>query len=169
MPRLKTACPKPKPKRSPLKKPLFSSIKQPSHTENLRAAATLRAKTKPLKKRNAKRAKSEFARCFHSKERVAWIKSLPCVVCGAISPIFNLVRGRSDNAHTAKDGMGRRAGYETIVPLCRSHHRIYDERQWPLANPVARARIAAGAPLIEAAWQRHAEGESPVSAWNVAP
>jgi hypothetical protein len=56
-----------------------------------------------------KRKPSEFARIYGSKERVAWVKAQPCVVCG---------RGPCENAHTEVGGIGYKAGYETIVPLC---------------------------------------------------
>lgn len=66
-------------------------------------------KRKAVKRRNPKRQRSEFARCYHSKERVAFVKALPCIVCG---------HGPCDNAHIESDGMGRKAHYTKIVPLC---------------------------------------------------
>lgn len=63
-----------------------------------------------IAKKNAKRRQSEFQRTYHSKARVAFVKGLPCVVCG-ISPC--------DNAHIEGGGMGRKADYDKIVPLCR--------------------------------------------------
>ncbi len=35
-------------------------------------------RTKPVRKTNPKRRQSEFSRCFHSRERVRWVKSQPC-------------------------------------------------------------------------------------------
>lgn len=40
-------------------------------------------KRTPIKKRNAKRRASEFARCYHSRARVAFVKSMPCLYCTA--------------------------------------------------------------------------------------
>lgn len=71
---------------------------------------------KPLRAKNAKRAASEFARCYHSEERVEWVRSLPCVVGGCRNDSI-------ENAHIEGDGTSRKAGYEKIVPLCRTHHR----------------------------------------------
>lgn len=118
----------------------------------------LKRKT-PVKKRNAKRRESEFARCYGSKARVAWIKSMPCIACSGLHPLFGMTAGPSDNAHTAHDGMGRKAGYDTIVPLCRNHHRRYDERRAPFDDPKVRTAIAAVAPRLEALWQERQTGD----------
>lgn len=67
------------------------------------------ARGKRPKARNPKRRKSEFARAYGSDERVAWVKGLPCTVCGATP---------CDNAHTASGGAGRKGDHRTIVPLC---------------------------------------------------
>jgi hypothetical protein len=68
-------------------------------------------------KRNVKRRASEFARCYGSKARVAFVRSLPCSACGVI--------GYSQNAHVCRvgGGMGRKAHYTTIVPLRGAMHR----------------------------------------------
>lgn len=68
----------------------------------------------PVKKRNAKRKASEWARAYGSKERVEWIKRQPCAVCGY--PV-------SDNVHTRTGGVSRKSDAEHIAPLCRAHHR----------------------------------------------
>lgn len=72
---------------------------------------------KPLKRsaippRNPKRRRSEFARCYHSKERVEFVKRMPCIRCG--------LHGYSDNAHVGRKGAGagRKADYDQIAPLC---------------------------------------------------
>jgi hypothetical protein len=69
---------------------------------------------KAPKKVNAKRKAREFARAYGSKERVAWVKSLPCVACTS--------NGRSDNHHICGDGAGRKADHTSIIPLCRACH-----------------------------------------------
>lgn len=99
-----------------------------------------RTKLKPV---NRKRRQSEFCRCYHSRARVAWVKSLHCVWCGVAG---------CDNAHTETDGMGRKAGYETIVPLCRRCHSAFDEFRWPLDNPAHREFLRWSAPKVQAAW-----------------
>lgn len=110
-------------------------------------------KTVP-KKKNVKRRQSEFARCYHSKERVAWVKSLPCVICAGLSPFIAAVTGPRDNAHTESGGAGRKAGYETIVPLCRNHHRRLDEHRKPFDQPELRQAVKDCASRIEASWQK---------------
>lgn len=81
-------------------------------------------KKTPMKRRNVKRKKSEWARAYHSKERVEFVKSLPCRVptCAAMSP--------SENAHAETGGTGRKADYDKILPLCTKHHReLHDHGQ----------------------------------------
>lgn len=75
--------------------------------------AWIRRRTKP-KKVNRKRKASEFARCYHSRKRVAFVKSLPCIGCGVV--------GYSENAHVVIDGAGRKADYGQVVPLCGPHY-----------------------------------------------
>jgi hypothetical protein len=76
--------------------------------------------TKPLgrttrvKAKNPKRKAAEFARCYGSRARVAFVKALPCCICGG---------GPCDNAHLGNGGMGRKSDYPNIVPLCRTHHQ----------------------------------------------
>lgn len=72
---------------------------------------------KAIRAVNSQRRAATFARCFHSAERVAWVRSLLCCVG------TRYCEGPTENAHTVGGGAGRRAGYETIIPLCRWHHR----------------------------------------------
>ena len=73
----------------------------------------------PVKPVNRTRKASTFARCYGSKARVAFVQSLPCLLCG---------RTPSDNAHLhGYGGMGTKGPYDTIIPLCRFCHRDYDE------------------------------------------
>ena len=141
----------PKPKRKPKAPPKYSSIPEKSFSGKLEAAKKLRSK-KPIRARNPKRQASEFARCFHSRDRVRFVKSLPCLYCSSLSPFIASVTGPSDNAHTVKEGMGRRGPYTSIVPLCRNHHRWYDERRGPFAQPELREAIAAAAVRTEGLW-----------------
>lgn len=55
-----------------------------------------------------------FARSYGSLDRVEWCRNQPCVVSGT-SPC--------ENHHTASGGTGRKAGYETIIPLSPLKHR----------------------------------------------
>jgi hypothetical protein len=65
---------------------------------------------------NRKRRVSKFARTYHSKARVRFVKSLPCAACGIV--------GYSENAHVlGNDGMSRKGHYTTIAPLCRTFVR----------------------------------------------
>lgn len=68
--------------------------------------------------RNRQRQRSEFERCYGSRERVRLIQALPCAGCG---------QGPSQNAHIRSGGMGRKAGWQHVVPLCASCHRLRDQ------------------------------------------
>lgn len=65
---------------------------------------------KPVKKRNAKRHTREWLRAYGSVERVEFVKGLPCVACGRV--------GFAENTHCATGGMGRKAHFTMIAPLC---------------------------------------------------
>lgn len=73
------------------------------------------ARRKPLRTR--RRSASEFKRIYGSRDRVRWIKSLPCIA--AAHPYC---AGPIENAHIKGDGMGRKADAAYIVPLCVAHH-----------------------------------------------
>lgn len=112
---------------------------------------------KPVKARNPKRRKEEFARTYHSGDRVEFVKTLTCAACfSVVVPVasyYGLQTHASENAHTGRrHGMGRKSHYTTIVPLCPLHHRAYDEHRAPFDKPKARAQIEAFAPRVEAAW-----------------
>ena len=85
----------------------------------LKRKANLKTR-KPIPKKNKKRADANYARAYGSKARVAFVKTLACVVCGTAP---------SDNAHIhgGKSGMARKGPYTDIIPLCRQCHTLYDE------------------------------------------
>lgn len=68
-----------------------------------------------LRPRNPARRAKEWARAYHSPERVQFVNSLRCVVgrsCG----------GAMENAHIKGGGMARKGAYELTVPMCHHHH-----------------------------------------------
>lgn len=134
---LDTACPKPvkAPKRP--RKPLPPS----SHP-------IPRGRPKPV---NANRRTREYARTYHSKARVEFIKSMPCAYCRARDCV---------NAHTTGGGMSRKGDYTTIAPLCHRCHSAYDEHRFPFNSPLARTGIAFAAEYAERAWLAFAGGEA---------
>lgn len=132
--------------------------------------STLRARTKSLLRSSPpsvsprprtrtprtrkKRTPAEYARIYHSRARVSWVKSLPCCACSGLSAFFDeATAGRSHNAHTEIGGMGRKAGYETVVPFCPSHHRRYDEYKAPFDMEEARQAVKDFATIVAAAWR----------------
>lgn len=68
----------------------------------------------PVRKRNAKRKASEWARAYGSEERVEWVQRQPCAICGY--PVCQ-------NCHIGTGGIGRKADADHIAPLCSDHHR----------------------------------------------
>ncbi|MDP9203501.1 MAG: hypothetical protein M3P26_16460 [Gemmatimonadota bacterium] len=81
-----------------------------------------------------KRSKSDFARIYGSKQRVEFVKSLPCAACG--------IEGFSENAHVppkGEAGTGYKADWRLTAPLCGPRedgvlsyigcHRMYDRHR----------------------------------------
>ena len=105
------------------------------------------SKNPTTRKRQRERKLSRFERCFHSEDRVLFVKVMGCAICGWDSgePIAN--------AHTGSwSGGGRRSGYKTIVNLCRTHHAEYDAGRMRFCvehgfDPAKRAAA------VEKAWQ----------------
>lgn len=60
--------------------------------------------------------RKEWARAYGSPERVRWVQGQWCVVP-------DCREWPTENAHTESGGMGRKADADTIVPVCRHHHR----------------------------------------------
>lgn len=100
----------------------------------LRRKTKLTAKTKPKAK---KRTASDFARVYGSKARVAWIAAQPCLGClSTATPC--------ENAHIKSGGVGRKADYTQIVPLCAKCHRLQHQKGWAaLGYNAARLKYAA--------------------------
>ncbi len=114
--------------------------------------------TRP-KRVNAKRKQSEFERCYHSRERVLFVKNFGCVYCTALSPFFGVqTLGKCHNAHTANEGRGRKGHYTTIIPLCPEHHRRFDEYRFPFDTEDSRNQLKACAPEIQRLWNLVADG-----------
>lgn len=76
--------------------------------------------------RRRERRETDWIRKYFSLERVLFIKQLPCSVPGCkLRP--------SENAHGEGGGTGRKAGWESVLPLCSVHHKMLDEgrgRTW---------------------------------------
>lgn len=116
-------------------------------------SSTAKRSSKQIKKVNRKRRQSEFQRCYHSKERVLFVKGRGCLYCRMTfgQPVYPNVH----NAHTESGGSGRKAGYETIIPLCATHHSAYDEHRPPLASDFIRGQLKADAAEVQRAWHSH--------------
>lgn len=127
---------------------LRSSPLPPRRERMTRSAIKSAPDGKPIDHRRKPRTRSEFARIYGSKKRVAWIKSQPCIaaVWGCVGPM--------QNAHTENGGMGRKADAKTIVPACQHHHdEMHHEgvRTFAMRYGVHPKALAVS---TEAAWQR---------------
>ncbi len=106
----------------------------------------------PPKKRNAQRKKSEFARCYHSVERVEFVNGLPCCVRG-----FHY--GPMQNAHTETGGIGRKAGYKSIVPMCFTHHHDLHASGAETFQRDCNIDLSREAKLTDERWASHKQEE----------
>lgn len=104
---------------------------------------------KGIKPRNAKRRTSEFARCYRSKAYIAHVRSMPCYACGKA--------GETDSAHGETGGMGYKAGWESLLPLCRRCHTRQHQSGWASIGMTEVSRERAARLTQEAFEERYAE------------
>lgn len=101
-------------------------------------------KPKGLRKENPERRERLFEEAFGGEERVRWVASMACGICG--------VTGWTENAHVRSRGAGGKAC--DIVPLCGSRtergvmvegcHSVLDTHPWDLeAGTVMKLRALA--------------------------
>ena len=50
-----------------------------------------------------------------NRQYLAWIRTLPCVVCGSTCGI--------EASHTGPHGLGQKSSDYSAIPLCAKHHR----------------------------------------------
>ena len=94
-----------------------------------------------LKPRNAKRRASEFERCYRSKAYLRHIHAMPCYACGK--------HGETDAAHGETGGMGYKAGWETLLPLCRRCHTKQHQSGWLSISMTEESRTRAARMVCE--------------------
>jgi len=67
-------------------------------------------------------------------KRLAWLRTQPCVICGAINTEAAHIRIGSINHGKRETGMGERPSDIWCVSLCNAHHREQhaagDELSW---------------------------------------
>lgn len=121
-----------------------------------RPRSTPLKRTGPLKRSRIKRRRrspDDFARIYGPKERVAWIKAQACVWC--VHRGIVLLPVESQNAHVKTGGMGYKADYQMIVPLCAPHHEAYDNHRAPFDKRAPRLAMEIHAKVIEQRWQNY--------------
>lgn len=82
--------------------------------------SALPQRKKPVKRVNRVRKAKNWGRAYGSKERVAFVASLPCVVADTFLPCA----GTIENAHIGTGGMGLKSGASSVLPLCTRHHLV---------------------------------------------
>lgn len=50
-----------------------------------------------------------------NRNYLAWIRTLPCVVCGSMRSV--------EASHTGPHGLGQKSSDYSAIPLCHKHHR----------------------------------------------
>lgn len=112
------------------------------------------ARGKGVRKRNPTRRQTEWERAYLSNAYVRFCKGSPCAACGS--------RKGSDAAHGESGGMGRKAGWETLLPLCsgiNGCHAKQHQSGWLAIGMTeeGRRRAAANLRLAFADWQASGE------------
>jgi len=59
----------------------------------------------------------ELSRPLKDPKHRAWIRTLPCAVCGRTRGV--------ECAHTGDRGLGQKSSDKRAIPLCRAHHAEY--------------------------------------------
>lgn len=111
----------------------------------------MKPRTSRVRPRNPRRRQSEWTRAYGSRDRVAFVASLPCLVTTCAAP-------KSENAHTESGGTGRKADADTIVPLCQTHHRDlhqYGPSHFATAHRITPQMLQDAARATEIAWRAH--------------
>ena len=85
----------------------------PARTKEMKRSWWGSKTSAPQKKRDRERKDREFARKYHSPERVFFVQvGMGCFISGK----------RAENAHIERDGAGLKASYKKIVGLSPHHH-----------------------------------------------
>lgn len=107
---------------------------------------------------NAKRRKQEHERAYGGPERLAFVKSLACIVAGRGE---DRCFGPIDVAHVVGGGAGRKSDARFTVPLCRGHH--CEQHQYGVRHFSAKYAIdlAWTALAVEALWKDRQRQSAP--------
>lgn len=143
-------------KRTPMprrKRPLISRSR-PAQGRGIGSTLKRSGRVKPV---NRKRRASEFKRCYHSKERVAFVKSLSCIVRTIPGHVSAFHLGEIENAHVGRRAGGSRKGpFTEIAPMCRRHHHIFHEgrESFLAAYAMTDELLMTHARLTQALWEQ---------------
>lgn len=123
-----------------------------------------RRKTR-VKRVNRKRKAENFRRAYGGKGRVEWIKTQPCIVFarrfrGPFGWGTAQCFGAIENAHTVTGGASRKAGAETVIPLCRWHHSLLHRKGRAAFEDQYGVSLTYEAARIEQRWQSVAAGRA---------
>lgn len=120
------------------------------------------ARKSGIRKVNRKRKAANHERAYGAKRD--WIVQFPCCACGYDGL-------PSDPAHVGNGGMSRKAGSESLVPLCKPHRSFVTDDMLEGCHRESHRGIrsfeafhvihlAGVAKYYEAEWQRHRAAQS---------
>ena len=104
-----------------------------------------KAPRKAPNRANLKRKALAFIRAYHSPERCAWVKSLPCIISLQVSDEI-------ENVHAKGGGAGRKADYTAIVPMNRYYHQRLHQMGIQSFEAYYKTDLAAWAKRIQEYW-----------------
>lgn len=113
--------------------------------------------SKPIKRSRIKRharKPSETVRIYGPPDRREWVKRQRCWYGVEFSSMH--CAGETVNAHTETGGTGRKADADTIIPLCASHHELYDNHDSPFDTAQMRTYAKSAAKFYQRQWQERA-------------
>jgi hypothetical protein len=80
---------------------------------------------------------------MRDRRYLAWIRTLPCVVCGSTR--------RIEASHTGPHGLGQKSPDSSAIPLCYRHHRTGPDSYHRLARGNSRKPITSTCRRLSAA------------------
>ena len=114
-----------------------------------RSASPIARGKRPNAVNKARKVKA-FAAAYHSKGYVRYVHSLCCAACGQ--------SGEIDATHTETGGMGIKAGWETLIALCRRCHTKVHQSGWMAVGMTEAGRQRAAA-LTREGWEERGDHE----------
>ena len=121
----------------------------PPRTSRLARGPKKIGKAARIRIRRRKRPESEFHRVYGGKRRIAFVKSLPCIVAGPECS------GAIENAHAENGGMGRKADASSVFPCCGGHHGLLHRQGVRWFQSHYAVSLSEAAATTQRLWEAH--------------